>query len=415
MEEMGLMRTRIGWLALLLTAGVALAPTNVRGQESPRPDPVWPVPLGDPGRSGFYTAAEFVYFRQTNPLKSQIIAIRGLLDFDGSITADLFGQEVFPIGSPPVILPATAMPGSFIGSGNVALNAEQAAGPQTYQPGFRLTAGWRFEDRSAIEFSWMSLTEAKFSAVASIVPGNLNPGPNLADSFLFAPVFNFPNEFAGPPNKVGLGNPLAAFGIWNAANTMSISFTQRYSQYDITGRIPVFETDYCRCYGLIGPRYVSMWENFGWRTVSQDFTGAGGQDDVAIYYNIVSNQMYGVDAGIGSEWFLGHGFAATIEGRAAALIDFVHEIAKYQRGDFAIGHKRARRDYKAVPEGEARVALYWYPIEGVEIRVGFDIMGFLNTVSSPHPVVFNYGSLDPTYQQTSRLLDGFFAGIGFIF
>src|SRR5205085_7886520 len=32
MEEIGIMQTRIGWLALLLTAGVALAPTAVRAQ-----------------------------------------------------------------------------------------------------------------------------------------------------------------------------------------------------------------------------------------------------------------------------------------------------------------------------------------------------------------------------------------------
>ena len=42
-------------------------------------------------------------------------------------------------------------------------------------------------------------------------------------------------------------------------------------------------------------------------------------------------------------------------------------------------------------------------------------MSFFNTVSAAHPVSFNYGSLDPTYQQTYRFFDGFNVGIGFIF
>jgi len=415
MEEMGLMRTRHGWLALLLTAGVALAPTGVQAQEVPPPDYNFPIPTARPDKAGFYTAAEFVFYRQTNPIKEQKIAVRGLLDFDGSITADLNGTPILPTNGPPIIIPGTAVPGHFIGSGATALDAQQVSGPQSYEPGFRLTLGWRFEDKTAIEFSWMTLSESRYGAVASLVPPNLNPGPLLADSFLFAPVFNFPNDFAGQAQKLALGNPFAAYGIWNAANVMSLDFVQRFTQYDVTGRIPVFETDYCRCYGLVGARYVSLWERFAWRTVSENFLGEGGQDDVAIYNNIVSNQMYGPNVGIGSEWYLGNHFAATLEGRAAAMIDFVHEIAKYYRGDFAIGSKRARRDYKLVPELEARAAVYWYPIEGVEVRAGYDLMNFFNTVSAAHPVSFNYGGLDPTYQQTYRLLDGFFAGIGFIF
>src|SRR5438105_13271306 len=98
MEEMGLMRTRTGWLALLLTAGVALAPTGGRGQEVPPADPVFPLPLyhDRPEKGGLYVDGEFVFFKQTNPLRPQPIATRGLLDFDGSITADLTGQLLLP-------------------------------------------------------------------------------------------------------------------------------------------------------------------------------------------------------------------------------------------------------------------------------------------------------------------------------
>src|SRR5262249_2821708 len=71
--------------------GEALPPRVVGGQEvPPLTDPTFPLPLyhDRPEKGGFYAAAEFMYFRQTNPLDHQVIAVRGLLDFDGSITAD---------------------------------------------------------------------------------------------------------------------------------------------------------------------------------------------------------------------------------------------------------------------------------------------------------------------------------------
>ncbi len=417
MEEMGLMRTRTGWLALLLTAGVALAPTVVRGQEVPPPDPVFPLPLyhDRPETGGFYAAGEFVFFRMDNPLKHQVIAVRGLLDFDGSITADLNGILVEPTNGPPIIVPGQPVPGNFIGSKAPALFADDAGGPLSYQPGWRLTAGWKFRDGAAIEFSWMSLAEAKYGAVATLVPPGLQPGPQLENTFLFSPVFNFTPDFSGEAQKLAIGNPNAAYGIWNAATIMSIGFTQRYDQYDLTARVPIFETDYCRCYALYGPRHVSLWERFAWRTVSEDFQGIAGQDDVAWYNNIVSNQMYGVDVGMGTEWYVGHGFSVSLDLKAAGMVDVVHEIAKYYRADFFTGNKRAKRDYPLVPELDGLLNVWWYPIEGVQIRAGYELMAFFNTISSPEPVSFNYGGLDPQWKSTMRWMDGFNFGIGFIF
>ena len=411
------MRTRNGWLALLLTTGVALAPTLVRGQDVPFADPQIPLPLGHDRleKGGLFTGMEFMFFKQTNPIKHQVIAQRGILDFDGSISADLNGIVVPIATGTPIILPGDAAPGTFLGSGVTALDAEQTAGPSSYQPGFRLTTGWRFNDGRTIEFSWMTLTEAKFSAVATLVPPTLQPGTLFTETFLFSPVVNFPNDFAGPRFKVALGNPLAAYGIWNGAAVETISFTQRYTQYDIGSRIPVFETDFCRCYGLVGVRHVSLWERFAWRTVAQNFAGVSGQDDVANYNNIVSNQMYGVDIGIGSEWYIGRGFSISLDGRAAGMVDIVHEIARYVRSDFAIGNKRAKRDYSVVPELEGQVNVWWYPWEGVQIRVGYDFMNFFNTVSSPQPVSFDYSALTPAYDKhTYRYIEGFNVGIGFI-
>ena len=38
----------------------------------------------------------------------------------------------------------------------------------------------------AVEFNYMSLADAHYSAVASILPAGLNPGPRLAETFLFS-------------------------------------------------------------------------------------------------------------------------------------------------------------------------------------------------------------------------------------
>ncbi|HLJ95645.1 MAG TPA: hypothetical protein VKU02_20885, partial [Gemmataceae bacterium] len=178
------MRTRTGWLVLLLTAGVALAPTGVRGQDVPPADPAVPLPLyhDRPEKGGLFVGGEFVFFRQTNPLKHQEIALRGLLDFDGSISADLNGTLLQPPTAPPIIVPGAPTVGRFIGSGNPALFADDVAGGnhETYEPGFRFNIGWRFRDGTTVEFAWLSLAEARYSAVATLVPPGLNAGPQLA-------------------------------------------------------------------------------------------------------------------------------------------------------------------------------------------------------------------------------------------
>jgi hypothetical protein len=345
-----------------------------------------------------FTDFEFVYFHQTNPLEHQLIAIRGFFDSTGQITGHV---------------------GQFVGSGNAALYADDAGGPGTYQPGWRIGLGWRFENALSVEFNYMHLAEAKYSAGATLQPfGNQN-GLGLADTFISSFVFNFPNDFAGPARKVDVGPDFGVFGIWNGAGIMGIIFTQRYDEYNINARIPIYEDDEIRLYGLLGPRYAHIWENFKWRTVSLDEFGQAGQDDVAIYSNVVSNNLWGVHFGCGSEWRcmdtpIGT-FSVSLDLQAAALIDFVKEEAKYERGDFAASAKRAKRDYKLVPELQGAADIWWYPIEGVQIRVGYDVMAFFNTVAAQNPVSFNYGGLDPPWEHEFRWFNGLHAGIALIF
>ena len=522
------MRKRSGWLALLLAAGFTLLPSTSWGQVSTNgdyapPDTVVPLPLysSRPEKGGFYLSSAFLFFRQTNTVKHQLIAIRGFNDFDGSIQAAINSSTAGHANDPII-------PGKFFGSGVPALDANQVSGPLNYQPGWAFTLGWRFGEGSfmeAVEFRMRHLVESKYTAVASLVPNTFLANTNLEDTFLFSPVFNFPNDFAGsiskiaiasafnsassasataqfnsfpvlnifgnpvPAQSAGTGNntatnfaffsgvvaasasgsiivPQAPFGIWNGATTMTLSFVQRYDDYEIMGRFPIYQGETCRCYGLAGPRLVALWERFTWRTIDTNTTSPNGQTsanvtfptvtvtggnatnlptvsqsggsatttvaslnsngsgengstdpaDTAIYSNVVSNRLYGPMVGIGNEWYIGHGFATSLDLRAAALIDFVKGIEKYERGDHAIAAKRARDVYTIVPELDAIFNLSWYPVEGVEFRVGYELMTYFNTAASPRPVSFNFGGLDaPLEKGVFRMFDGFHAELSFVF
>lgn len=418
------MRTRNGWLALLLTVGWALAPTAVWGQqisyEVPQSDPAFPFPLYSPRPElgGFFFNGEFLYWRQSNPLRSQTVAQLGFVDSDGSITA--------PSPAGPF------RPGTFVGSGLEALNVSQVSGPGTYVPGYRMALGYRFRNGVAAEVIYTHLFNARFSAGATLVPRmNFFPFPNqldpqLANTVLFSPVYAFPADFAGPVGSdLGVGNPQAPFGIWNAADEMLLKFEQRLDRWELRFRVPIWETDYDpihddkrghRVYGMTGLRHTWLWERFQWRTVDRNVLGGAEPADVAIYSNVLSQPMYGPFIGCGYEKYLGHGFSLSLDLSSALYLNFVREIVRYERGDEAVGSKRANREYTIAPELEAHLNLWWYPIEGIQIRVGYDAIGILNTMHSPNPVDFYFPAPAPRFEhRTVRFLDGWNIGIGFIF
>ncbi|HEY1381286.1 MAG TPA: hypothetical protein VGF55_31085 [Gemmataceae bacterium] len=448
------MRSKLGWGALLLAAGVALAPTGARAQtwdflsapDAPAPlpaavfraqmgvdkpeDPPHPLPLYHPRADvvgGVYTALEFVMFRQTNPIRHQLIAVRGLVDVDGSITGDLNGTAVFTDQTPPFIIRGPIVPGNFLGTGTPALYTDDLRGQESFQPGYRITVGYRFDSGAAIEANYLSLVKVTYAANASLIPpnyANLNASAALADTFLFAPFFNLPPEFAGANQELALGNPGAAFGIFNGAINMSISFRQFFQNFDVRGRVPWFQDDCTRIYGYAGGRFAWIWEDFRLRAVSADFLGNSRPEDVGVYDNSVSNRMYGPFAGIGVERYIGNGFAIGLEGESAFLLDIVKAKAILQNGDRPstardtgfVRLKKAVTDFNPVGEFATNVQLYWYPIEGVQIRAGYNFMTFLNTVNSPNPIAFDARNFDPDWRsKTIRYLDGFNAGIGFIF
>ena len=256
----------------------------------------------------------------------------------------------------------------------------------------------------------------------SSAPPGLLVGSRLENSFLSSPVFNYPNDFAGPFDKLGTGTgppgpgPESAFGIWNGASIMTIEFEQRAQQIEATYRIPVFETETYRLSGLVGPRFFWIWERFRWVTTDLDSTGNSLPNFVGVYNNIVSNVMYGVHAGASNEWYIGHGFAVQLDLQVALFADSVKERADYELGNhFGTMNKRQRREFVVVPEFSSMLGLQWYPHEGIQLMVGYDLLLFLNTIASPQPVDFDYGSLTPRYERVNRLFDGIQAGISFSF
>ena len=127
--------------------------------------------------------------------------------------------------------------------------------------------------------------------------------------------------------------------------------------------------------------------------------------------------MYGLFAGVQQEWYWGKGFAGFLDMRAAGMVDIVNSRAKYEftTKNLTPSSKRSRKQYTFVPELQANLGLNWYPFEGVELRVGYDVMMFFNTISSPVPVSFDWMGVNPDFKSTFRLLDGFTAGFAFVF
>ena len=417
-------------LAALATAGAAQA-QQVFGEDYAPADPVWPFPLYSthPEDGGLYTAAEFISFRRSNPLEGQPVAIRGfqvtspIIQFQNSTAAN-FTTTLGPSGT-------------FIGSRAEALDVQQVSGPNDYQPGFTVTVGWKFGDGSAFEFKYFYLTEVNLHAAATLAPPGGNVGALFENSFLSSaiPVFNFPNDYAGPLNKITIPNPSftqgsttqtptvnapgAVFGIWNGASIMTEQFLQRFQEYEGTYRVPIYETETYRLNGIVGPRFAWIWERYKWTASDIDnLTGTSGPQDEAQYNNIISNRLYGAHAGCQQECYLGHGFAATCTIEGGAFVDQARTEVIYQlaRGGVGPGSKRALKHWLPALQAEASAGLSWYPIEGVEVRAGYDFQAFFNTLSSPNPIDFNYGAVDPHFQSDKiRWLDGLNFGIGIVF
>ena len=399
---------RIGLLAFILALATAVAhaqqPDGYLGYAPP--DQVLPLPLGSnhPEDGGFYTGMEFLFFRQTVPIKDQVVATRGFYNINSQ----------------------NGTSADFVGSGTVALNTEQVRGPGTYDPGFKLYAGWKFDDGSVLTFSWLYLFQNRFQAVATAAPPNLNVRQDFADSFITAPVFNFPSEFAGLPQQAtgpisSFNNlPTATYGVWDGASQMTESFIQRTSAFDLIWRQSIWECENYRLSSLLGPKLFWIWETYNWRTTNFAFGNApAGESSSATYSNDISNRLYGFNIGCSQEWYIGHGLACQLDTSVTPDIDFVREKVMYRNGGIDIGaaeNKRSKRDYTPSVELEAKFSVSYYPWEFVQLNFGYNIMTFFNTITSELPIDFNYSSLTPAYNHDYlRVMDGLSASVIFVF
>ena len=364
----------LSWIAASLTG---LLPTAGRAEEIGMADPILPLPLyhnkpdnfGTDG--GLFFSTSFVAYKQTNPISQQGVAYRGFTDVTGTASVP---YTYDPVTGQTTNAPVAPFVGHFYGSGTEALNTESVSGPGTLQPGIKVEAGWRFGDRVTVTASWMWLADATYTSSASNIPAGLQIGSNYADSYLSAPVYNFYPEYAGPNED-----------LYNS-NGASIPNTVQNGVEAAKGA----------GYGIYG-------ESNGYNQ--------------AIYTNIVSTRMYGAQIGAQNEWYMGHGFALNVTFGGSMFADIVKARARYELGQKNYGpvSKRSRTLYEFVPELSGQVGIAWYPFEGIEMKFNYNAMGFFNTISSRHPIDFDFGTVDPAFNTQTRWFSGFQAGIALVF
>jgi hypothetical protein len=361
-------------------------------------EPTLPIPTGQAGQPGFYTGFEYVMLTQTKAIGNQTIAVRGFFDATGVLTGT---------------------PGTFIGSGTDALNTRNM-GRREFMPGFRVEIGYKFDTGTRAYFNYMQFYDAQYRAGATQAAPGFNVRPDNADSFLSSPVFNFNPAFGGPGLDIavdgGANGSFNTFGIWNAADVMDIKFTQRYQQMEFGLRMPMFATEFSSIYSLAGGRFAWIFERFNWRTV--DIAQDGTQDprNAANYSSTLSQRMYGLFVGCGHEVYLGNMFSASLDLTGALYMNVNKVRAKYKLGDESVQSKFGREGFDLVPSGTAEFNLWFYPTDGIQMRVGYQGITFFNTRQFREPVGFNFGNIDPNVgSRAFRLLHGFNVGIGFFF
>lgn len=374
------------------------------------------TPLGNPAKQGPFVFWDVTYFTQTWTLGTQLVASRGLRDSTGVLT--------------------NGRPGTLLGSGTPALSTGQF-GRTEYSPGINLGVGWKFEDGSSVTARIMHVSGQTWGASASLASPFGRSDPNLFDTFLLADVFNFPPQFGGPAQKTAfegtfLGRVVDAagnvidpgilipdrnfFGIWNGASNMSIEYKRWYTEAEIGGRTPLFESNTSKVYGIGGMRYHMFIDRFQWLTQSFDLAGNTGGRFEALYSNILSQRMYGPYIGCAHDVYLKNNFSLSVDMTGGLMANFIKMRAKYELGDNTHQAKRSRNAIDLVPTAGGNVNLWWYPVRGIQMRVGYSANTFYNTRNMDQPIGFNYGAIDPAYEtQYFRIIHGLNVGVGIFF
>lgn len=455
------MRLRIIARALLATFVVVAAPAagfaqgDGGGFQVPGNSfPTIPIPTGggpNSGGAGFYTAVEFLYLTQTRAIGDQTVAYRGLVDSSGRITG---------------------LPGIYLGSQQVALTTDKL-GRTNFFPGFNIEVGYKFDDGTKLYASYMQLFQSNYTDGATLAAPYARSNKALDDTYLVSGVYNFSPQFAGPrqkttydfsptqfpatlaiqpgpflftgarggilftnvpvelqtpvifniPNEVAQ-NPASpyynpgfnTYGIWNGAAVMDIKFSERFTEAEIGMRTPLFQTDYSRTYGLAGGKYAWFFERFTWLTVDYDLNGNSAPFYQATYTNTLSQRLYGPFIGCGQELYLGNAFSASLDLTGAALLGIVKERAKYELNDESTQSKRGWNTFNVVPNLNGNFNLWWYPTEGVQIRLGYQAQTYYATKYMREPVGFDFSAPEGTIDtKWFRVIHGVNVGLGLFF
>ncbi|MCS7016222.1 MAG: hypothetical protein NZM42_08945 [Gemmatales bacterium] len=420
------------WSVLLALIGPTCAHAQILGQGTLDPFAPSLLPLGPVRQDGIYVAGETIFFRVNSSIKAQVVARRGLVDTAGNIfaemTVDQNGTDGVP-GDDIVLIPPQPKPGQILGSNEVALRTDQVRDDDG-RPGYRLTIGYRFPNDVAIEGVFWHLPEHRRSAWATILPPNLQQGDFFSQTFLYAPFYNVPLDFLGPvsdvqqilvthfvnpdaPDQVDTGDAVPAYGVFNGAELFQVTYKQEFYNYELNVRFPTYPVDVFRTYGTVGVRYMRSYERF--ELVAEDASVDGSGLVVGRYRNRWTNNLFGVQGSYGGEIYLGYGFALNGEVRAGLFYDDFHARTEVTVDGSALILRRKHTDANLSPMLGTGLFLYWYPIDNVVLRIGYEFLGFFNVMRSTEPIDFNLGRLDPTFRSTLLRFDGFSAGIAFRF
>ena len=465
------MSRRTKWIlavaAALLGTSSASAQYNYGTANLAAPQYEVPLPLswGDKDE-GFYFSAEATVMRINNALRNQIVAQRGFIDRDGSIVGDPAGGtlDVFDTSDPPVyittLLASRGPAGAIYGSQEVALQTNDV-NRDMFQPGTRLTLGYRLRNGMAIEASYLGITKARTSATAGIIPRSGSTAQDNADSHLYSNFYNFTPYYAGPSREMfsnvylgvippGSGifgaifiDPIpsdltnfgafavSAYGITNGYERITISELLAAHTMELNLRVPVLQVEGTRTYWTGGLRYLSTTERF--RMVIEDMgfpdtfpsfpPGNGFEQFNEVrnewgmrYTTKQKNLFYGLQTGVGGEAYLMNGFAVSLEGKIGLLAQQSRTSVTLKRLDSDIGlQKRTNNEFTMAPMFQGGAYLWWYAHEGITFRAGYEYLGILNAVRMTAPIDYGLGRLDPRPRKSLWSLDGFSLGVSFTF
>lgn len=461
------MSRRIKWILAAAVAVLGAAPASAQyGQGTTTlASPPWEVPLplqwGEKDE-GFYFSAEAVVMRMNNALKGQVVAKRGFRDYDGSIVGTPGTElDVFDTANPPnyitTLLGTRGPAGAVYGSQEVALNTAEIS-EDVFQPGSRITLGYRLKNGMSIEASYMGITKTRNQTTAGITPPSGSTGQDNYSSYLYSDFYNFSPYYAGPqreilsnvylgvippgtagsifiapvPNDLGTYGAFAvpAYGITNGYEYVSISELLSIHTSELNLRVPVGQFEGTRTYWTGGFRYISTMERFRMVIEDQGFPDVGAtaigngtildnetRNEWSLRYTVKQkNVYYGLQTGVGGEAYLMNGFAFSLDMKIGVLAQQSRSSVTLNRLDSDLGlNKRTQNLFSIAPMFQGGAYLWWYAHEGITFRVGYEYMGILNARRMVDPIDYDLGRLNPRAKNSYFSLDGMTAGVSFNF